>query len=68
MLAGPSGSGESSLLRAGLIPNLRTASTARCSIRRRTTAKPGRCPVHGTSVQAPRSLSSHSVITTPHIP
>ncbi|MFE3187227.1 hypothetical protein ACFXKR_41325 [Streptomyces violascens] len=49
-MVGPSGSGESSLLPAGLIPNLRTTSTARCSIRRRTTAQPGRCPAHGTSV------------------
>ncbi|MGW7550147.1 nSTAND1 domain-containing NTPase [Streptomyces rimosus] len=66
--AGPSGSGEPSLLRAGLIPNLRTTSTARCSIRRRTTTKPGRCPAHGTSVQASRSVAGHSVITTPHRP
>ncbi|MEU4205457.1 hypothetical protein AB0B79_30215 [Streptomyces sp. NPDC039022] len=51
MLAGPSGSGKPSLLRAGLIPNLRTNPTAHCSIRRRLTAKPGRCPAHGTSVQ-----------------
>ncbi|WP_399199089.1 hypothetical protein [Streptomyces sp. WAC 06725] len=68
VLAGPSGSGEPSLLRAGLIPNLRTTSPARCSIRRRTTAKPGRCPAHATSVRAPRSVAGHSVITTPHRP
>ncbi|QCX81982.1 hypothetical protein C9F11_42010 [Streptomyces sp. YIM 121038] len=68
VLAGPSGSGESSLPRAGPVPTLRTASTARCSIRRRTTAKPGRCPAHGTSVQALRSVSSHNLITTPHRP
>ncbi|WP_341865877.1 hypothetical protein [Streptomyces monomycini] len=42
VLVGPSGTGESSLLRAGPIPNLRTTPTVRCPIRRRTTAKPGR--------------------------
>ena len=45
-VVGPSGSGKSSLLRAGLVPRLRTGSTARPPGRAVVLITPGAAPVH----------------------
>src|SRR5580692_11342154 len=47
VVVGPSGSGKSSLLRAGLVPRLRTGSTARPPGRAVVLITPGGAPVQG---------------------
>jgi WD40 repeat protein/transcriptional regulator with XRE-family HTH domain len=51
VVVGPSGSGKSSLLRAGLVPRLRTGSTARPPGRAVVLITPGGAPVQGLAEQ-----------------